>query len=176
MFAVTIMTSTSLFGQFETSEVLGTVHDPSQGAIADAAVTLTNQDYAVRGKDEDRRERQLRLLRCQSRPLRRSPSRKTVSRNSLPPISVWTLACASGVDAELKVGAASWFMTITSQTLIETDSSEHSQVIGQQTIVDLPLNGRHYADLALLSTNVHVSPIAAFTFRPAGRRAKPPST
>src|SRR5262249_44045055 len=40
------------------------------------------------------------------------------------------------------------------------DSSEHGQVINTHQIVELPLNGRSYADLALLSTNVHRSPLS----------------
>ena len=50
---------------------------------------------------------------------------------------------------------------------LETDSSEKGQVIHTQQIVELPLNGRNYADLALLSTNVHKSPMAA-SFSPSG--------
>ncbi len=50
---------------------------------------------------------------------------------------------------------------------LETDSSEHGQVINTQQIVELPLNGRNYADLALLSTNVIKSPMAV-SFSPSG--------
>ena len=38
--------------------------------------------------------------------------------------------------------------------LLETDSSERGQVIERQQIVNLPLNGRSYSSLALLSTGV----------------------
>src|ERR1700724_2999186 len=38
------------FGQFDTSEVLGTVHDPSQKPVAKATVTLTNQDTGIEAK------------------------------------------------------------------------------------------------------------------------------
>jgi len=48
--AVILLPATSLFAQFETAEVLGTVHDPSHAAIADAAVTQTNQDTATEAK------------------------------------------------------------------------------------------------------------------------------
>jgi len=50
---------------------------------------------------------------------------------------------------------------------VETDTSDHSQVIGTLATMELPLNGRDYASLALLATNVHVSPIQA-TFGPTG--------
>ena len=33
---------------------------------------------------------------------------------------------------------------------LETDSSEHGQVVNTTAVVELPLNGRNYADLALL--------------------------
>ena len=43
-------------------------------------------------------------------------------------------------------------MTVTGAAqLLETDSSDRGQVIGTEQIVNLPLNGRAYADLALLS-------------------------
>ena len=55
---------------------------------------------------------------------------------------------------------------------LSTDSSDHSQVIGGTAVVELPLNGRNYADLALLSTNVIKSPIAVsfWPHRHAARR------
>src|ERR1700689_4756599 len=38
------------FGQFETSEVLGTVNDPSMKPVANASVTLINQDTNIEAK------------------------------------------------------------------------------------------------------------------------------
>src|ERR1700683_2063964 len=40
----------ALFGQFESAEVLGTVHDPSGAPIAKVSVTLTNQDTGIEAK------------------------------------------------------------------------------------------------------------------------------
>ena len=74
------------------------------------------------------------------------------------------------VDATLQVGAVTETVTVTDEASdVETDTSEHSQVIGTQAIVELPLNGRDYASLALLATNVHVSPDRRF--RSAQRHA-----
>ena len=59
-------------------------------------------------------------------------------------------------------------MTVTgAASALETDSSDHSQVINTQQVAELPLNGRNYADLALLSTNAIKSPIA-ISFAPSG--------
>ena len=44
--------------------------------------------------------------------------------------------------------------------LLETDSSDRGQIIAKEQIVNLPLNGRNYADLALLSPGVRRSAIS----------------
>ena len=44
--------------------------------------------------------------------------------------------------------------------LVETDTSDRGQVINQRQIVELPLNGRNYSDLALLTTGVRRSAYA----------------
>jgi hypothetical protein len=65
------------------------------------------------------------------------------------------------VDVTVQVGAVTESVEVTGvAAALETDSSEHGQVVHTQQIVELPLNGRNYSDLALLTTNVHKSPIA----------------
>ena len=44
--------------------------------------------------------------------------------------------------------------------LLETDTSEHGHVINTQQATELPLNGRNYSELALLSTKAHRSPLS----------------
>jgi hypothetical protein len=64
-------------------------------------------------------------------------------------------------------GVAETVEVSSAATVLETDSSEHGQVINTTTVAELPLNGRNYADLALLSTNTIKSPIAV-SFSPSG--------
>jgi hypothetical protein len=167
-FALTcaILPATSLFAQFETAEVLGAVHDPSQAAIPDAAVTLTNQDTAVEARTKTDAAGDYDFFNVKIGHYTVTIEKAGFSRFSATSIDV-DVNVRQRVDAELKVGSASETMTVTSQTLVDTDSSEHSQVIVTEAMVDLPLNGRHYADLALLATNVHVSPVA-ISFSPSG--------
>ncbi len=161
VFAGLLFLATLSFGQFETSEVLGTVHDPSQKPVANATVTLLNQETGIEAKATTEGSGDYDFLNVK-------PGRYTVtveqpgfSKFSSPNIQV-EVNSRQRVDAVLQVGAVSETVTVdASASLVETDTSEHSQVIGTQAIVDLPLNGRDYASLALLSTNVHISPMTA---------------
>jgi hypothetical protein len=65
------------------------------------------------------------------------------------------------VDIGLAVGATTDSVTVAgAAALLETDSSDRGQVVSTAAVAELPLNGRNYADLALLSPNTIKSPIA----------------
>ena len=62
------------------------------------------------------------------------------------------------VDLSMKPGSVSETVTVSSApTVLETETSSRGQVIGTQQIENLPLNGRSYADLALLAPGVRKS-------------------
>jgi hypothetical protein len=62
------------------------------------------------------------------------------------------------VDVVLQVGAVSEAVEVTGAAqALDTDSSERGQVINAAQVVELPLNGRAYSDLALLTPGVHRS-------------------
>src|SRR5262249_28666084 len=59
------------------------------------------------------------------------------------------------VDARLEVGARTELVTVTGEVPpVQTDTSSLGQVISQQQLVDMPLNGRNYANLATLTSGV----------------------
>ena len=65
------------------------------------------------------------------------------------------------VDLALQIGAVADSVEVTgAATILQTDSSERGQLIAGRSIVELPLNGRAYSDLALLTTGVLRSPSA----------------
>jgi hypothetical protein len=60
-----------------------------------------------------------------------------------------------GVDLKLEPGMATEVVTVTGQRpQLETETSELGQVVDSRRINALPLNGRNYAQLALLGTGV----------------------
>jgi len=164
---VCFLVSPALFAQFETSEVLGSVHDPSNASLPNAAVTLTNQQTGVEAKTVTNENGEYDFFNVQI-------GLYTVKVEH-PGFSVATAAdirvdvnVRQRVDIVLQVGVVSDTVNVTAAaSILTTDSSEHSQVIGTQAIVELPLNGRDYATLALLSTNAVQSPISV-SFGPTG--------
>jgi hypothetical protein len=59
------------------------------------------------------------------------------------------------IDISLQVGEASQSVVVTGQAqLINTTSGSLTNLVNEQTISDLPLNGRNYVDLALLQPGI----------------------
>ncbi len=153
--------------QFETSEVLGTVRDASQHPVAKAAVTLINQGTHIEARTTTDDSGNYDFFNVKVGRYTVTVELTGFSKFSSPDIAVEVNA-RQRVDAVLQVGAVTETVTVSDQaSAVETDTSEHSQVIGTQAVVELPLNGRQYSSLALLATNVHQSP-AAVSFGPNG--------
>jgi hypothetical protein len=149
------------FAQFETSEVVGTVHDASQRGVAKAAVTLINQDTRIEAKTLTDEAGNYNFFNVKVGRYTITVEATGFSKFSSSDIAV-AVNARQRVDATLQVGSVSETVTVSDQaSVVETDTSAHSQVVNTQAIVELPLNGRQYSSLALLATNVHISPIAA---------------
>ena len=72
-----------------------------------------------------------------------------------------TVGARQRVDLALSVGSVGETVDVSASVkLLETESSDRGQVIAKEQIVNLPLNGRAYADLALLSPGVRRSAIS----------------
>jgi Carboxypeptidase regulatory-like domain/TonB dependent receptor len=167
MFSLFALASALSLAQFETSEVLGTVRDGSQKPVAKATVTLSSQDTGLAARTTTDENGNYDFFNVKVGRYTITVELAGFSRFSSPDIGVEVNA-RQRVDAVLQVGSVTETVTVSGQaSVIDTDTSEHSQVIGTHATMELPLNGRDYASLALLATNVHVSPIQA-TFGPTG--------
>jgi hypothetical protein len=78
----------------------------------------------------------------------------------VPSVTV-TVNARQRVDLTMKVGGIGETIEVTGARMLESESSDRGQVIGREQIVNLPLNGRAYADLALLSPGVRQSSISS---------------
>ena len=171
-FAVLVLSLLALFAipvvaQFETAEVLGTIHDPSGQVVARATVTLTNQGTGIQATatTDDNGNYDFFDVKIGLYTI-------TVEATGFDKVSTQDVRvdvnARQRVDLTLQLGTVSQSVNVSdAASILETDTSEHGQVINSQQVVELPLNGRNYADLALLATNTIKSPIAV-SFSPSG--------
>src|SRR5580658_341446 len=167
IWAISIAAVVPSLAQFETSEVVGTVRDASQKPVAKATVTLSNQDTGIAARTTTDDSGNYDFFNVKVGRYTITVELTGFSKFSSPDVRVEVNA-RQRVDAVLQVGSVTETVIVNGQASeVDTDTSEHSQVIGTQATMELPLNGRDYASLALLATNVHISPIQA-TFGPTG--------
>jgi hypothetical protein len=148
------------FAQFDTATVLGTVRDSSGAVVPGASVTLRNvaTGIAATAVTDDAGNYQFLTVRIGTYMVRAELQgfSAAVAEN----VSV-TVNARQRVDLTMQVGSIAESVVVTGAArLVETDSSDRGQVINSQQIVNLPLNGRSYADLALLSPGVRRSMLA----------------
>jgi hypothetical protein len=154
-----------LSAQFENAEVLGTVRDPSDKTVSKALVTLLNQDTGIEEKTMTDENGDYDFFNVKVGRYTVSVEAQGFSKISTPDVDVQVEA-RQRVDFKMQLGEISQSVVVSgAAAVLDTDSSEHTQVVNTQQIVELPLNGRDYANLALLATNVHISP-QALSFAP----------
>src|SRR5580692_1659431 len=164
MFMLAVVPS---FAQFDTAEVLGTVRDKTGAVVPKAALILLNVDTGIQAKTTADDSGNYDFSNVKIGRYKVTAEAKGFSAEAASDITV-NVGARQRVDFALSVGAVTETVEVSGAAApLETDSSEHGQVINTAAIVELPLNGRNYADLALLSANVVKSPIAA-SFSPSG--------
>jgi hypothetical protein len=144
--------------QVESGKVVGTVHDLSGAVVAGARISVINTGTNI------------------SRTATANSGGEYVV-TELPP-GTYTLAAERAgfkkvvesafkldlnqvvrIDVTLAVGSVSETVTVTgTEPLIETDSSSTGQVIEENRVHELPLNGRNFMTLAYLSPGVNAGP------------------
>src|SRR5262249_31370574 len=140
---------------------LGTLHDRTGAVLPGATVTLTNEATGIAVTNQSDDNGNYQFLNVKIGAYRIEASLQSFSTGRVDHVSV-TVNARPRVDRVLELGEVSSTVEISaaSARLVETDSSERGQVINRKQIVELPLNGRNYADLALLTTGVRRSAYA----------------
>jgi hypothetical protein len=148
------------YAQFETATVVGTVRDSSGGVVPDAKVTLTNTQTGVSTERMSDANGSFEFFTVRIGTYLLSAEKAGFSIALVDNIQV-TVGARQRVDLTMAIGQVSEKVEVSANAvLLQTDSSDRSQVItGEQTRA-LPLNGREYSQLALLSPGVRVSPLA----------------
>lgn len=163
----------TLFAQVETGRIIGTVRDQTGAVVPNAIVTLThtltNQSLDVTARGDGTYE---------SPPLRigeyRAVAAKEGFKRAVRTGITLQIQQTAVVDFALEVGAMSQEISISAAApLLTVTEATQGQVIDNQKIADLPLNGRDYIQLALLSAGANRPAPGARTegFSGSGMRA-----
>jgi hypothetical protein len=143
--------STCLRAAEPTGTIAGTITDPSGAAVANARVNVTALATGLTRSGQSAPDGgyvfPLLPVGSYSVAVEASGFKHFEQR----PIEVRADASAN-LPVALQIGAATESVTVVANAqMVETRSGTISQVVGQQKIVDLPLNGRNAATLVLLA-------------------------
>ena len=155
LFAVLLVVSAlPAFGQIDRGTIVGTVLDSSGAIVPKATVTVTNKatGVALTSPVNDSGEYQILALIPGTYSLKVSANGfESALRDDI----VLHVQDRLSIGFVLKVGSVNQQVVITSrEPLLQTQTADVGNVVDTQLVNDLPLNGRRYADLALLEPGV----------------------
>jgi hypothetical protein len=151
---VASLISTPARAQVAGATLSGTVTDPAQAAIANAQVTITNTATGVS------RQVQTDSAGFYSAPnLLPGPYEVTVSAAGfntvkMPPVEL-VVGAEQTMNVSMTVGSTSQTVEVSgSAPIIDLTSTAISATVSENTVVELPLNGRDWTQLATLQPSV----------------------
>src|SRR5580658_3012965 len=146
--------ATPLWAQKDAGAIVGLVHDATGAVIADAKVTVVDVDRGTQLTVSTNHDGEY-----VASPLKIGRYRVTVEKQGFKkevagPVEV-NIQDRVNVDLKLQPGMATETITVTAEgAQLDTETSDLGQVVDSQRINALPLNGRNYAQLALLGVGV----------------------
>ena len=156
--ALFVLAGTSAFAQLQSGRILGTVFDPQRAGIPGATVTVTNLATNIARTTQTDAEGNYVITPLDPGNYRVSAEIagfQTAVREGL----TLTVGQAARVELTLNLGGLSTEVQVVAETpLLNTESATLSQVITNEQIVDLPLNGRGFHELARLTSGVALLP------------------
>jgi len=149
-----------------TASISGTVSDATGAVVVNAKVVATNQGTGVESATQtDTAGAYL----FPSLPIGIYRVQATAPGFQSAIISNLKLEVATAVvqNIQLRIGQAAETVEITADTaLVDTTTTSMSQVINDKTVQEIPLNGRHFTDLSLLTPGTVTPPANGFLSAP----------
>ena len=140
--------------QLPTATILGVVRDASGGVVPDASVTVRNVDTEQTRSGASAADGSFRFsaLPVGNYEVRvEHPGFQTAVRSGL----VLAVSQEAVVNFGLEVGGVQQTVEITAEApLVNTTSGSVGEVVNEQKVADLPLNGRNYINLTLMQAGI----------------------
>ena len=142
------------FGQIDRGAIAGRVQDPSGAVIAKATVTITNKATGVVSTTPVDSAGEYQVLTLIPGTYSVEASADGFGSALRDDVEVHVQDHLS-IDFTLKVGSVKQQVVVEArEPILQTQTADVGSVVNSQHINDLPLNGRRYADLALLEPGV----------------------
>lgn len=154
LFVLTLCGVLQVFSQATSGTILGQVTDPQSGAIPNATVNAKNDNTGLTQNAETNDNGEYVLLNLPpgsyTITITKDGFTKAVSSKKILQIDQ-----KLRIDIQLAVGSVNETVNVSAEPpLLQTQSTETSQVVDTKKIADLPLLGRNFLDLTKLSTGV----------------------
>ena len=143
--------------QFETASVLGTVRDSTGAIVPGATVKLVNVDTGVAASKVTDADGSYEFFTVRIGTYEVGAELSGFTPARVTGVKV-TIGSRQRVDLRMAVGQMTEAVEVrAAASPLETDSSQRGQVITNEQAVALPLNGREYSALVLLTTGARLS-------------------
>src|SRR5262245_17541959 len=162
--------SASLSAQTIDTAILGSVTDTTGAVVPKAAITVTQTATGVRRTAESNADGnyEVRYLVPGEYSVEVRGSGFRTARTASVQVQINQQV---RIDFAMQVGEATESMEVNAATpLLQTENATLGEVIGQEKIVNLPLNGRTFTQLATLTPGVRVTDADLFTAPTDGSR------
>src|SRR5262245_55627447 len=155
---LSVILTTTAWAQVQTGRIVGTITDAQKSALPSATVTITEAatNHSVTVSSNERGD-------FVAPSLNPGLYRVSVSKSGFQTTVINSVEVQVGqsarVDVEMKVGEVSSTIEVTSSApLLDTESGTLGHVVTNTQIVNLPLNGRSYYELARLTPGAALLP------------------
>jgi hypothetical protein len=143
-----------VWAQKDAGAIVGLVRDSSGAVVAGANVTVTDVDRGIDVTLSTNNDGEYVASPLKIGNYKVTVEKKGFKKSVAGPVAV-NIQDRVGVDFQLQPGTTSETITVTSEgSQLETETSDLGQVVDSRRINALPLNGRNYAQLALLGAGV----------------------
>src|ERR1700732_3361383 len=158
-------TSVVAIGQ-STAALNGTVTDTSGGAVPNAKVVATNQATGVASVTQTDAAGSYLIPALPIGAYRLDVSCAGFQTASVANLKL-EVATAATQNIQLKLGSATETLEVTADAaIVDTATTSLGQVINEKTVQEIPLNGRHFTDLSLLTPGTITPPANGFLSAP----------
>jgi hypothetical protein len=149
-----LLFASSIVAQSPNGTINGQVLDPAGGAIADAGIVILNDATSLRYTTKTNAEGIYVLPNLPPGPYRLQVS-KVGFKTLIKPDIVLNVQDALAINFTLPIGALAETVTVEGGApVVDTESAAVSTVVDQTFVKNMPLNGRSFQDLILLTPGI----------------------